>query len=75
MEENIHHRMLRLRDVALGSNKSVTVNSALATAGYDCGVDSLLALYAECSQGSLTKDKNVARFLNKCNSVYFNLST
>ena len=67
-EENIHQRVLKLKDVALGSTRNLTVNSALATASYDCTVDSLLALYNECSQSSLAKDKHVARFLSKCKS-------
>ncbi len=66
MEQDINQRVLRLKDVALGSTRNVTVNSALATASYDCAVDSLLALYAECSQSSLAKDKHVGRFLSKC---------
>lgn len=65
--ENIHERVLHLRDVALGQNKSVQVNSDLAPASYDCAVDSLLALYNECHQAtSLAKDKHVGRFLTKC---------
>ena len=67
MDRNIHQRVLELRDAALGSRKSVTVNSALASASYDCAVDSLLALHTECNHGSLAKDKNIARFLHKCN--------
>ena len=65
--ENIHERVFHLRDVALGLRKSVQVNSVLAPASYDCAVDSLLALYAECNQvASLAKDKHVGRFLGKC---------
>ena len=65
--ENIHERVLHLRDVALGLRKAVQVNSVLAPASYDCAVDSLLALYTECNQViSLAKDKNVGRFLGKC---------
>jgi len=67
MDRNIHQRVLELRDAALGSRKSVTVNSALASASYDCAVDSLLALHTECNHGSLAKDKNIASFLHKCN--------
>lgn len=65
MARNIHQRMLILRDAALGSRNTVTVNSTLASASYDCAVDSLLALHAECSKGNLTRDKNIARFLYK----------
>ena len=65
--ENIHERVLHLKDVALGLRKSVQVNSALTPASYDCAVDSLLALYTECSNvTSLAKDKHIARFLGKC---------
>ena len=65
--ENVHERVLHLRDVALGSSRTVNVNSDLAPASYDCAVDSLLALYSECNQAtSLSKDKNVERFLSKC---------
>lgn len=68
MEVNsIHQRVLKLRDVALGLKKKVSVNSALAPASYDCTVDSLLALYDECrSASALAKDKNVIKFLSKC---------
>lgn len=65
--ENIHERVLHLRDVALGLSKAVQVTSSLAPASYDCAVDSLLALYTECNQvASLAKDKHVGRFLEKC---------
>ena len=68
--ENIHERVLHLRDVALGLSKAVQVNSHLAPASYDCAVDSLLALYTECERaGRLAKDKNVARFLEKCKRI------
>lgn len=65
MARNIHQRMLILRDAALGSRNTVAVNPTLASASYDCAVDSLLALHAECSKGNLTRDKNIARFLYK----------
>ena len=65
-EDNIHHRLLKLREVAVGSRQSVTVNSALSNCSYDSAVDSLVALFAECSQNPLAKDKNIARFLKKC---------
>ena len=68
MDRNIHQRVLKLRDAALGSRKTVSVSSALARVSYECVVDSLLSLYSECSadQAGLARDKNVARFLNKC---------
>lgn len=67
MEQNIHQRLLKLKDVALGHSKSVSVNSALSNASYDCGVDALLAIYAECSDSTgLSKDKNIAKFLHNC---------
>ncbi len=66
-ENNIHQRVLRLRDIALGLKKTVKVNSDLAPASYDCTVDSLLALYKECvGASSLAKDKNVLKFSRKC---------
>ena len=69
-EENVHQRVLKLRDAALGSRKSISVNSSLAHVSYDCVVDSLLALYVECSnnRAGLAKDKHIAWFLNKCES-------
>lgn len=67
MEQDIHQRLLQLKDVALGHCRSVSVNSVLSNANYDCGIDALLALYAECSVStSLAKDKNVAKFLHNC---------
>lgn len=70
VETDVNQRVLKLRDVALGSTRSVMVNSSLATASYDCAVDSLLALYSECSQSNLSKDKHVNRFLSKCECVF-----
>lgn len=65
--ENIHQRIHKLKDVALGSKKAVSVSSSLAPASYDSAVDSLLALYCECkSASSLAKDKNVLKFIKKC---------
>ena len=71
MARNIHQRMLILKDAALGSRNTLTVNSTLASANYDCAVDSLLALHAECSKGNLTRDKNIARFLYKRKQIHF----
>jgi len=72
MDGNIHQRVLKLRDAALGSRKSVSVSSALARVSYECVVDSLLTLYSECSseQAGLARDKNVARFLSKCRCLW-----
>ena len=66
-EENIHQRILKLKDVALGEKKAVPVSSHLAPASYDSAVDSLLALYKECKSASaLSKDKHVMKFITKC---------
>lgn len=66
-ETDIHQRLLKLRDVSLGLQKTIGVNSDLASASYDCTVDSLLALYNECKgASSLAKDQNVLRFMKKC---------
>lgn len=67
-EENVHQRMLKLRDVALCSRKNISVNSSLARVSYECVVDALLALYGECSseRAGLAREKHVARFLAKC---------
>lgn len=66
-ENNIHQRLLKLKDVAMGVEKAIPVNSPLAPASYDCAVDSLLALFNECKGAStLAKDKNVLKFINKC---------
>ena len=62
-------RLLRLKDVALGGPDSQQSprDSALLSATYDCAVDALVAVFEECKRStSLSKDKNVARFLNKC---------
>lgn len=68
MEElNVHHRALKLKDVALGAKKLVALNSELASASYDCALDSLFALHTECKNASsLGKDKNVQKFTKKC---------
>lgn len=63
---DIHERVLRLRDVALGSSKSVAVGSSLAGASYEGVVDSLLTLHAECTRAGLAKDRHAAKFLRKC---------
>ena len=68
MENNVHQRVLKLRDAALGSRKSISVSSSLARVSYECVVDSLLSLYTECSseRAGLARDKHIARFLTKC---------
>ena len=64
---SIHQRILKLKDVALGLKKAVSVTSHLAPASYDSAVDSLLALYSECKgASSLAKDKHILKFLDKC---------
>ena len=66
---DVYSRLLRLKDVALGRSDSQQSprDSALLFASYDCAVDALLAVFEECKRStSLSKDKNVARFLNKC---------
>ena len=67
-ETNVHQRILQLRDAALGSRRSISLDSPLAHASYECTVDSLLALYSECSSETscLSRDKHVSRFLAKC---------
>ena len=71
VEENVHQRLLKLRDAALGSRETISVDSPLAHASYECAVDSLLALYSECSSESsgLSRDKHILRFLAKCELV------
>lgn len=63
--DNIHQRLLKLRDVALGFKKAVGVKSDLNPATYDCATDALLALYHECTS-NLAKDSNILRFIKKC---------
>ena len=67
-ENNVHRRVLKLRDAALGCRQNISVNSPLAHVSYECVVDSLLALYTECSreQAGLARDKHIAKFLTKC---------
>ena len=67
INSNIHQRVLVLRDVALGLNKSSEINSVLIPASYDCAVDSMVALHEECTHAtSLNRNRNVGRFLRKC---------
>ena len=75
-EENVHQRVLKLRDAALGSRRSISVDSSLAHASYECVVDSLLSLYIECSSetSGLTRDKHISRFLSKCECVLDKIS-
>ena len=61
--QTIHERFLMLKDVALGSVEE----GNLVRLGYDCVLDSLLAVYHECQKStSLSKDKYISRFLKKC---------
>ena len=70
--DNIHQRVLVLRDVALGLNKSSEINCDLYPASYDCTVDSMLALHEECTQAtSLNRNRNVGRFLRKCEHIVY----
>jgi hypothetical protein len=74
MEGTVHQRALKLKDVALGSRRAVSVGSSLAAASYDSAVDSLLALYCECkSASSLARDKNVLKFINKCECAEYDV--
>ena len=69
MEVDIHRRLLVLRDAALGTLQATgnrPGDNALVGASYDCAVDALLAVYAECENTALAKDRNVAKFLKKC---------
>ena len=67
-DSSVHNRVLKLRDVALGVQKAVKLNSELASASYDCALDSLLALHIECKSASgLANDRNVQKFTRKCN--------
>ena len=66
---DVYGRLLRLKDVALGGSDSQQSprDNSLFSASYDCAVDALLAVFEECKRSTtLSKDKNVARFLNKC---------
>ena len=66
-DSSVHDKVLVLRDVALGVNKSFKINPTLTSACYDSTVDSLLALHDECNQATgLSKNRNVAKFLGKC---------
>ena len=58
--------MSMMKDAALGRGEGLTVHSGLSQAHYDTLVDCLLALYEECSSPRLSKDKQVARFVDKC---------
>ena len=71
-EFNVHHRALKLKDIALGVRNSWVLNSKLSSASYDCALDSLCALHSECeSAGTLAKDKNVQKFTKKCMNAFY----
>ena len=62
--EDVHQRLLQLRDVALvsGSESSLRL-------GYDCVTDALLAVYNECTDSNLSKNAYISRFLKNCEYV------
>lgn len=69
MEVDVHRRLLLLRDAAFGSlqlSDNRIGDNALVGASYDCALDALLAVYNECKSSSLAKERNVAKFLKKC---------
>ena len=68
MDRDLHQRLLRLKDLSLGLRPPGTLPPAGVS--YDSVVDSLLALHAECSQESLAKDKNIARFVTRCKEAF-----
>ena len=59
-------RLPVLKAAALGRGEGLSVHSSLSQAHYDTLVDCLLALYEECSSPRLSKDRQVARFVDKC---------
>ena len=59
-------RLEVVRAATLGRGEGLTVHSSLSQAHYDTLVDCLLALYEECSSPRLSKDRQVARFVDKC---------
>ena len=69
-EETIHERLLQLKQAALSlpeEDGGRLSDRPLVRLGYDCLLDALDAVYREChGSGSLSKDKNVSRFLKKC---------
>ena len=69
--QTVESRLLQLKKVVLGDrngdNNKISSNPTLRL-GYDCVLDLLVAVYRECDRASsLKKDKNIARFLKKCN--------
>lgn len=63
-------RLAVMKSAALGRVEGLTVHSGLSQAHYDTLVDCLLALYQECSSPRLSKDKQVARFVDKCECMH-----
>ena len=61
----MENRLSTLRDVAIGSEKTLAHSSPLSLAHYECLMDVLATLHQECS-GSLSRDKNASKFARKC---------
>ena len=63
----MEHRLCKLRDSAIGQDETITHSSPLSLAHFECLMDVLTALYNECTgSSSLSRDKNVNKFINKC---------
>jgi len=62
--------LCKLRDAAIGQDDSITHASPLSLVHFECLVDSLMALYRECTESStLSKDRNVKKFIQKCKLI------
>lgn len=59
-------RLAMVKAAALGQGEGLTLHASLSQAHYDILVDCLLALFEECSSPRLSKDRQVACFVDKC---------
>ena len=68
MPAQLQHRYEQLQQLADGDLKQGSDLST--TLGQECLLDTFLALFDECQQDCLARNKNIAAFLKKCEQQF-----
>ena len=62
----LQHRCEQLDHIAKGTAAGSGGDDTSPNLGLDCLMDTFVALFDECQQDSLSRNKNIAAFLRKC---------
>lgn len=65
----LQHRCEQLDHIAKGTAAGSGGDDTSPNLGLDCLMDTFVALFDECQQDSLSRNKNIAAFLRKCKKV------